>query len=273
MNMSEQTQDVGAQDSASSCAITVLRAIASRGKRLLFPPRDYVVHKGSRLPAPGLRFNGPDHQGDEFYLRSSMSEAERVVSELGCEGADFLVDIGCGQGRLPIGLVHRFKTLRYLGLDVSAQSIEWCQRHIEGRYPSYRFQHINLVNERYNPEGSALSSGFRLPVPSGAVDIVYMWGVVTNMEPAHLPVYASEIARMLRPGGKLHLTANVEDDVPEVSINPDNYTSFAFDGPLHIVRYERHGFVEVFHKAGLEMMKYLHHTVGNCQSDLYFVKR
>lgn len=259
--------------SAGRAAAGFIRSIAGRGKRLLFPYRDYRVWHGSVLPAPELRFNGPDQQDDAFYLASSMREADRVISKLGCEPSSVLVDIGCGQGRLPIGLVLRLAQLRYLGLDVSHRSIDWCQRHIQSRHPTYAFQHIDLVNARYNPQGRALPPDFRLPVPDGGADVVYLWGVVTNMEPEHLPVYTREIARMLRPGGRLFLTANVEDGVPPVSINPENYTRFACRGPLHIVRYDRRYFLDTFAQCGLAMTDYAHHAAGNCQSDLYFIRR
>ncbi len=254
-------------------AVGFIRSMAGRGKKLLFPHRDYREWHGSILPAPELRFNGSDQQDDEFYLASAIREADRVISKLGCGPSSFLVDIGCGQGRLPIGLVLRLDRLRYLGLDVSRPSIEWCKQHIESRHPSYAFEHVDLVNARYNPEGRALPPDFRLPVPNEAADVVYMWGVVTNMEPAHLPVYAREIARMLRPGGRLFMTANVEDDVPPITINPENYTSFSCHGPLHIVRYERRYFLDVFEQCGLPLTDYAHHAAGNCQSDLYFAKQ
>lgn len=60
-----------------------------------------------RAAGTELRFNGPDQQDDAFYLASSMHEADRVISKLGCEPSSVIVDIGCGQGRLPIGLVLR----------------------------------------------------------------------------------------------------------------------------------------------------------------------
>lgn len=246
--------------------------IAARGKHLLFESKDYVVHRGSILPPPEGRLNGPDQQDNEFFLDSSIKEAARVVTKLGCTQQHFLVDIGCGQGRLPIGLVRELGSVRYLGLDVSERCIDWCRAHIEKRYPSYRFQHIDVVNARYNPSGRALAPDFRLPVADGAADIVYMWGVVTNMEPEHLAAYAEETARILRRGGRFFLTANVEDNVPDVSINPVDYTAFACQGPLHIVRYDREYFLNVFQRAGLELTDFVYHGSGNCQSDLYFIK-
>jgi ubiquinone/menaquinone biosynthesis C-methylase UbiE len=246
------------------------RGIAGKVKRKLMPPRDYVVHRGSVLPAPDLRFNGPDQQDNNFYLNSSISETNRVVTRLGYQPGELLVEIGSGQGRLAIGMVRRFPSARYLGLDVSKRSVDWCQRHIERRHPSYRFQYLHVLNALYNPSGEPLTSAFRLPVEDASADAVYLWGVVTNMEPEHFPLYAREIARMLRKGRRMFLTANVEDNVPTVTINPENYTSFKCSGPLHIVRYEKNYFIDVFRQVGLSLTDLDHHAAGNCQSELYF---
>ncbi len=244
---------------------------ASKVKRSLFPKRDYVIHKGSRLPAPELRFNGALYKDDEFYLSSAIKEANRVIA-MGYSPSDSLVEIGCGHSRLAMGLVRQFENARYLGLDVFAPCIDWCKTHIEERNPSYRFQHINIVNERYNPQGQSLPQEFNFPVQSGSADIVYLWGVVSNMEPKHLVPYVSEISRMLRRGGKAFLTCNVEDNVPLASTNPENYTPFELRGPLHIVRYEREHFMNVFRTAGLKLLRLDHHAAGDCQSEVYFVK-
>lgn len=250
----------------------VASKVKARVRHMLLLDRNHVIYQGSVLPAPDLRFNGPDQRDNAFYLQSAEQEADRVIRKLGYTPDSLLVDIGCGQGRLAIGLARRLPAARYLGLDVSERSILWCREHLESRYPSYRFRHLNLVNARYNPAGDPLPADFRLPVADGAAAVAYLWGVVTNMEPEFLGVYAQEIGRILQPGGRLFLTANVEDDVPEVSINPENYTSFQCHGPLNIVRHERRYFLDVFRQAGLTLTDYAHHAAGNCQSDLYFVR-
>lgn len=254
-------------------AIQLARSIAAKVKRRLIPRKDYVTYRGSRLPVPQIRLNPSAYEDNAFFLNSAINEAARVVTKLGCTPDDFLVEIGCGHSRLAIGLVRKLGNLRYLGLDVTESSIQWCRKNIESQYLSYHFQHIDLINARYNPSGPALAPDFRLPVSDGTADIVYMWGVVTNMEPDFFPVYASEICRILHRGGKLYLTANVEDNVPRVSINPEDYTAFACQGPLHIVRYEKQYFVDVFRHEGLILTDFDYHAAGNSQSDLYFVKR
>lgn len=240
--------------------------------RTIFPER-YRPHKGSILPPRDLRMGGPEYEDDDFFLDSAIAEGNRVIKKLGCKSSDFLIDIGCGQGRLPIGLIHESFTLSYLGVDVKRDSIDWCKKYIERRHPHFRFQHVNVVNALYNPTGDSLTSDYRLPVDTASVDIVYMWGVLTNMEPEHLPVYAKEFFRVLRPGGKAFVTAHVEDNVPESSVNPENYTPYACHGPLHAVRYERRYFIDTFRQAGLTMTELAYHAAGNCQSDVYFVKR
>lgn len=246
--------------------------VASRGQHVLFPGRDYVTYRGTRLPARELRFNGSEYQEEAYLLASADAEARRVVEKLGYDPTELLVDLGCGQGRLAIGLGRLVGAARYLGLDVSARSIAWCNEHIRRRDPSYRFHHLDLVNARYNPYGARLSDRFRLPVDDDVASIVFLWGVVTNMEPEHLAVYASEIHRILRPGGKAFFTANLEQDVPAVSINPANYVSFEYHGPLNIVRYEEQYFLEVLERAGLVLEQMDYHASAHCQSDLYFSK-
>lgn len=233
---------------------------------------DCVEFQGSMLPARSLRFNGPDQQDDAFYLESALAEANRVIHKLGYAPPEMVVDIGCGQGRMAIGLARLLPEARYVGLDVSKPSIDWCKRHIESKHPSFQFVHLDLVNARYNPAGAQMPRGFSLPVPDGKASVAYLWGVVTNMEPDFLGIYARELGRMLRAGGRLFLTANVEDDVPQFSVNPPNYVSFQCAGPLHIVRFERQHFVQCFARYGLILLEYVHHAAGNCQSELYFVK-
>lgn len=217
-----------------------------------------------------MRFNGPDQQDDRIYLQSALSEAQRVVGPLALRQSDLVMDIGCGQGRMAIGLLRLRPTARYVGVDVSMPSIAWCKRHIEADHPNFRFHHLDLVNARYNPQGAAMPPGFRLPAEDRSVAVVYLWGVVTNMEPEFLPAYVREIDRVLQADGRLFLTANTEIDVPEFSINPPNYVTFQYSGPLHIVRYEKLHLERMFTAGGLELTNYAHHAAGNCQSELYF---
>src|SRR5437867_11475071 len=123
------------------------------------------------------------------------------------------------------------------GFDVVKEQISWCRKHIQRHHPSFRFADLDVANARYNPKGRPLAKDFRLPLPDGQADIVYFWGLLTNMEPEHMPIYVAETSRILREGGAIFLTAFVEKDVPSVSLNTDRYTNYECAGPLHVVRY------------------------------------
>ena len=216
---------------------------------------------------------GTEYEDDGFFLDSAISEARRVVTRLQVGADDFLVDIGCGEGRLPIGLIHESRSLRYLGLDVKRNAIAWCQEYIQQWHPAFRFEHVDVLNARYNPSGRALLPEDEIPVETGSADTVYMWGVLTNMEPDHFPPYAKEAARILRRGGRVFVTAHVEEGVPVASVNPESYTPYRCQGPLHAVRYEREYLIDTFQQVGLALTELEYHAAGNCQSELYFEKQ
>lgn len=246
--------------------------MASRGGILGRLRPDYVTFEGYRLPLPRNRLNGAPFQNDRYYLDSCLAEARRVIDELGCRDHSRVLDLGCGQGRLATALTRVLPRLDYLGLDVSVRYVSWCRRHIRARYPSYDFDALDLVNSRYNPSGPPLTKQFGLPFDAGALDIVYMWGVVTNMEPEHLPPYAAEIARVLTRGGRLFVTAHVEPGVPPSSLNPEGYVPWTCAGPLHVVRYEEGAFLETFERQGLRLVQHGHHAATLCQSEFYFTR-
>jgi len=119
--------------------------------------------------------------------------------------------------------------------------------------------HVDVVNELYNPSGTVDGNKIRLPVANASTDIVYMWGVFTNMAPEHVQIYVSELSRIARDGGKVFLTAFVEDDVPEVSFNPAGYVPYDCNAPLAVVRYNRQWLFSLFSRHGLMVDDFRYH--------------
>ena len=64
-----------------------------------------VRHQGQVLPAPHLRSAGPEFKDDAYFLKSARAEATRLVDDLGLTAESRVLEIGCGAGRLPIGLL------------------------------------------------------------------------------------------------------------------------------------------------------------------------
>ena len=176
------------------------------------------------------------------------------------------MDIGCGPGRLPIGIISRIGELRaYRGIDVSGTPIEWCKKYIGEKYPTFQFIHINAKNERYNPDGSPLE---RLPFPDKAFDIIYLYSVFSHMKPPDIKYYLSEFRRLLKPIGHIFLTAFVEKNVPEMEENPPDYKQ-QWKGALHCVRYEKKFFEKMLRDHGFKIEKHAYGAETDGQSGYY----
>ncbi|MBI3448826.1 MAG: class I SAM-dependent methyltransferase [Acidobacteria bacterium] len=183
-----------------------------------------------------------------------------------------MLDIGCGPGRLAIGLMRRGLELKaYRGLDVNLRSIRWCQRYITRVRPEFRFVKVDVLNSRYNPNGRALDSGISLPFPDGEFDIIYLYSVFSHMTEPEVRIYLGEMRRLLTPTGRIFLTGFVEEGVPQVVVNPDNYRQ-QWKGPLHCVRYERGFFEALLRQFGFILDHFEHGTETNGQSGMYVSK-
>jgi SAM-dependent methyltransferase len=241
--------------------------LMSAARRLL--PAGGVRHAGVLLPPREARWCGPRFRDDAFFLASARAEAERLCGRMGCGPATRVLEVGCGYGRLAIGLRERLPLLHYLGVDVHAASIAWCARQLTPHTPSYHFVRLDVENARYNPGGAPLDERFRLPLGDGEADLAYLYSVASHLPEPHLTVYLRELARVLAPGGCAFLTAFVEGEVPPVSENPAGYAVSRCQGPLHVVRYRQTHFLALAEAAGLCCDTLEHGQETDGQSALY----
>ena len=246
------------------------RPLARAARRVLRrsgpPPSgsDYtpVVHRGQPIPPLALRNHmcGEAFLSNDFYLQSAVVEATRLPAQLGFRPGSRVIDVGCGLGRLATGMIEELgEDVDYLGIEPNRPFYEWCRDNIEASHPAYRFVHVDVVSELYNPQGTVDGDALRLPVETDSVDIVYVWGVFTNIIPEHVETYVAEFRRVVRDGGRIFLTAYVEDDCPQVSFNPEGYVPFDYVVPLNVVRFNRAWVFSLFEKDDLEVVDFRYH--------------
>jgi SAM-dependent methyltransferase len=234
------------------------------------PPETRCVRfQGHALPPRALRYCGVDFQNDAYFVQSAVEEAKRLRDVLGLGPASRLLEVGCGPGRIAIGLLYASIPVgRYDGIDVDRRAIEWCRKFISRSHPEYHFRHVDAKNERYNPHGSEITTAFSLPVDSGVFDIIYLWGLFAHLIEKDVRIYTREFRRLLSPDGTVFLNASVEEGVPPVTVNPENYV-VKCQGPLHIVRYEKGRLFSIFESCGFEVERFEHGTYLDGQSDIY----
>jgi SAM-dependent methyltransferase len=224
---------------------------------------------GLFIPPANIRLGGAHFQDDRDFIESGRADARKLHQAFGIDGSSRILDVGCGVGRLPIGVAAEFgKIQNYTGIDVSRDSIDWCETNIASRYPGTEFVFLDVRNERYNQRGQEVDGNFSLPLEP-AYDAIFLYSVFSHMEDDDVKLYLREFRRLIAPGGGLLLTAFVENDVPEMSINPEGYGPLDWDGPLHCVRFSSAFFLSCVEESGFRVEREDHGTETDGQSAFY----
>jgi SAM-dependent methyltransferase len=118
-----------------------------------------------------------------------------------------VLDVGCGCGRMALPLTQYLSPqARYEGFDINPDLVRWTQENITPRYANFRFQRVDLYNRLYNPRGLYRGSRFNFPYPDKTFDFVFLTSVFTHLLPRELANYMSEVARVLKVGGRVLAT-------------------------------------------------------------------
>jgi SAM-dependent methyltransferase len=129
-------------------------------------------------------------EGVEPYSHVTRSELARFCTEVRVEGTGHLVDIGCGRGG-PGLWVAAHTGARLMGVDIAASAL---------KAPEQRARSLGLAaRARY-----VLGSFDSMPLEDGAADAIMSVDALL-FAPDKLAAIA-EMARVLRPGGRLVFT-------------------------------------------------------------------
>lgn len=182
-----------------------------------------------------------------------------------------VLDVGCGSGRVAVPLGDYLSPDgEYRGFDIQPESIEWCRRTISKRFPNLRFEVADVYNAFYNPEGRWHPHEYRFPYEDASFDLVFLTSVFTHMRSPEVRQYLSEIARVLRPGGRCVISfflLNPEtrrligEGKAKRAFRFEMDGSFADDeeNPEAAIAYEEPVVREVFGEAGLRIVEPIHY--------------
>ncbi len=108
-----------------------------------------------------------------------------LLRSLGLSDGHFVIDIGCGSGRLAYQLAP-FNEIRYLGTDVVSDLLEYARERCARE--DFKFK---------------LTQGTVIPVDDEVADFVCFFSVFTHLLHEDSFKYCREAARVLKPGGRL----------------------------------------------------------------------
>ena len=141
-----------------------------------------------------------------------------------------VLEIGCGCGRLSRAFGdYLVPGGCYDGMDVSADMIGWCQRHL--RRPNANFTWVDVYSPDQNPAGSVRAAALTFPYSDSRFDAAIVSSVFTHIMPDEIERYVSELARVLKLAGCCFVSAFLMDKPAEAAI-ASGATIFDFRYPI-----------------------------------------
>ena len=154
------------------------------------------------LPPRALRDVGPSD-----FAETGREFLGHFVTLGSLQPTETILEVGCGPGRMALPLTGYLSAEgRYVGVDIIARSVAWCRLNISPHYPNFTFEHADVFNQRYNPNGRVQAHDYTFPFNDAAFDFIFLTSVFTHMYPADIQHYLREIARLLRPTGRVFST-------------------------------------------------------------------
>jgi cyclopropane fatty-acyl-phospholipid synthase-like methyltransferase len=176
-----------------------------------------------------------------------------------------VLDIGSGYGRLPHALWRSGHRGRYHGMDILAEHVAWCTQVItpatRGRYT---FEHLDLVNDRYNPAGTQAATEVTITCPFRA-DVILLTSVFTHMYADAIDHYLTQLSALLEPTGAVYATIFFMNDSQAVAqekggapyplrhdVGPWS-RAWNKNDPLHVIAHDEAWFRDRADAAGLHV--------------------
>lgn len=114
---------------------------------------------------------------------------------------DLAVEVGSGNGRIAMGLLD--EDVRYVGLEIIPDCVAFCQRAFES-VPDFQFKHLDVYSGHYNSRGRTRPERMTLPLDDETADCVLAISLFSHLGTVTVAErYLQEMARVLKPGGKL----------------------------------------------------------------------
>lgn len=147
----------------------------------------------------------------DYHARSALQAwlAETSLAGLDLDGAESVLDLGCGDGRITAEIAGRLPAGRALGVDPSHRMVEYAR----GAYaaPNLRFE---------------IADARTLPFEAD-FDLVVSFNALHWVRQPDQPRAMAALARSLRPGGRTFLQfvgagprTSLEDVIEEVATSP-----------------------------------------------------
>ncbi len=155
--------------------------------------------------------------GGDFYATGARL-FEQIRAVTGLQPYHHVLDIGCGAGRLAIPFCGFLdEEGAYTGFDIARPGLDFAARVVKGRC-AVRFVQADLANREYG-RGGADAAGYRFPADDSSLDLAIATSLFTHVEADVAAAYLAEAGRVLKPGGRLFMTAFIVDEAAAAALD------------------------------------------------------
>ena len=166
---------------------------------------------GRLIRQPNRRHRQHRHGGQAEFVASNKSPRASSIRRRAADSS--VLDVGCGLGRVALGLVDLFaKSGSYVGLDIVPSSISWCKSAFAD-HPNFGFVHADVFSKFYNPLGSQSAEKYKFPFADGSFDFVFSMSLFTHLMIEASDIYLGEIGRVAKPGARVVNTFCILDEI------------------------------------------------------------
>jgi ubiquinone/menaquinone biosynthesis C-methylase UbiE len=139
-----------------------------------------------------------------YYYQVVAEEFMKYFKNIcGLKPNENVLDVGCGCGQMAAALTgYLDKSAIYEGFDIIGTLINWCEKNISAKYPNFHFELADVFNGSFNPNGRYTAATYKFPYKDQSFNFIFLKSVFTHMLPEDLENYLSEIARVMKSGGR-----------------------------------------------------------------------
>ena len=168
------------------------------------------------------------------YDTVGILERELLIQH-GLKKNDYLIDVGCGSGRLTKPLSDYLKG-RYLGLDIEQSLVDYAKASVER--PDWQF---------------TITEGVHIPEQDSQADMICFFSVFTHLLFEETYLYLKESMRVLKPGGRI-VFSFLEFQIPDQWVVFEANMHHAKEGDPLMIFMDRHAIGAFSENIGLEIV-------------------
>jgi SAM-dependent methyltransferase len=158
-------------------------------------PAAVFDEQGRPLPPAHLRVLVIGTADPQWFIENGQKTVTEFDEILSATGGGFataseVLDIGCGCGRLARWVLRLNPNVN--GVDINPKLVDWCRKNLPGTWKPC---------DLHQP----------IPAADASFALAYACSVITHLREATAAAWLHDVARVLKPGGRLLLTFHDEE--------------------------------------------------------------